>query len=143
MVHAGGQRQFHVVVLSDEDWLTCGDASDLPGTFGEPHGPIWPCRDIGREAGGGRRRRQGNLATCGDTPDRAHIRSRIFVGEPEIAVRPSRDAAQIEVIIVTWAGKGELGYHAGRGDSSDLAGCIRVVEREPEVAVRPGYNVIG
>src|SRR5713101_4937959 len=141
MAGAVRDRHFHVVTLPGTSSLARCNTSDITYGFCEPHGPVRSRRDISWATVGCRRRKQGNRATCGDAPDGVRFRGEILVSEPEISIRPCRYAAQIEVII-TWTGKGELGDNARRGDTSDLAGCICAVEREPEIAIWPGCNVI-
>src|SRR6266436_6360420 len=115
MVGARRPRRSHAVTLPGASALACGDASDIPNSLSEPQVPIRPWCDIGWAAVGCWRRRQGDRAFCRNAPNRVHSRGEILVSEPEIPVRPFCDPAQVEVII-TWAGKAELGNNACRGD---------------------------
>src|SRR5690348_4628355 len=90
---------FFTSALRSPHSLTRSDAPDVADAFGEPHSSIWRRRNIGRAAAGCGRREQADGTAGRDAPDCAHFRIPIFICKPEIAVRPSRDAVQEEVII--------------------------------------------
>lgn len=111
----------HVVVIArlpKVNTLVRRDAPDIANRLGEPHIPIRSCGDIGRAAVRCRRRYQGDGAARGDAPDRVHLGSKVLIGEPEVAVGPCCNTAQVEGII-TWIRKGEQGDGAARGDAPD------------------------
>src|SRR5262249_61747652 len=62
--------------------------------------------------------------------------AKIGLGEPEVAVRPGGDPADLTALREA---RGELGDDARRGDAADLAGLLA----EPEVSVGTGGDQVG
>ncbi len=117
-----------------------GDAPDLvptPIQLREPEVAIGPGGDASKptaKRGGPTGRWQGELgdtACRGDAPD---LVPKVF-GEPQIAIRPGRDADGE----ATLRGDGELSDEARGSDAPDV---VRTDFGEPEVAIRPGGDAL-
>src|SRR5437667_5662845 len=115
MAGAVRDRHFHAIALPVTSSLARCNTSDITDGFCEPQVPIRSRNDISWATIGCRRRLQGDRTACGDTTDRAHVRSKVLIGKPEIAVWPCCDAAQVKVII-TRAWKRKQGDLTRRGN---------------------------